>query len=286
MNILITGCNGQLGNEMKLLEALYPQHTWFNTDVAELDITNSDAIDTFVSTNNIDGIVNCAAYTAVDKAETNKQLCTALNAEAPAYLAMAIEKRKGWIRQISTDYVFDGTAHLPYKEDDTPCPDSVYGSTKLAGEIALMKLCSKWMIIRTAWLYSIYGNNFVKTMLRLGKEKDELGVIFDQIGTPTYAHDLAVAIMTAIDKGIVNGVYHFSNEGVASWYDFTKAIHRIAGITNCNVKPLHTEQYPTPAKRPAYSVLDKTKIKNTFGITIPHWEESLRCCIAKLNDVK
>ena len=206
MNILITGCNGQLGNEMKLLEALYPQHTWFNTDVAELDITNSDAIDTFVSTNNIDGIVNCAAYTAVDKAETNKQLCTALNAEAPAYLAMAIEKRKGWIIQISTDYVFDGTAHLPYKEDDTPCPDSVYGSTKLAGEIALMKLCSKWMIIRTAWLYSIYGNNFVKTMLRLGKEKDELGVIFDQIGTPTYAHDLAVAIMTAIDKGIVNGV--------------------------------------------------------------------------------
>ena len=286
MNILITGCNGQLGNEMKLLEALYPQHTWFNTDVAELDITNSDAIDTFVSANNINGIVNCAAYTAVDKAETNKQLCTALNAEAPAYLAMAVEKRKGWIIQISTDYVFDGTAHLPYKEDDTPCPDSVYGSTKLAGEIALMKLCSKWMIIRTAWLYSIYGNNFVKSMLRLGTEKDELGVIFDQIGTPTYAHDLAVAIMTAIDKGIVNGVYHFSNEGVASWYDFTKAIHRIAGITNCNVKPLHTEQYPTPAKRPAYSVLDKTKIKNTFGITIPHWEESLRCCIAKLNDVK
>lgn len=286
MNILITGCNGQLGNEMKLLEALYPQHTWFNTDVAELDITDSDAIDNFVSTNNIDGIVNCAAYTAVDKAETNKQLCTALNAEAPAYLAMAIEKRKGWIIQISTDYVFDGTAHLPYKEDDTPCPDSVYGSTKLAGEIALMKLCSKWMIIRTAWLYSIFGNNFVKTMLRLGKEKDELGVIFDQIGTPTYAHDLAVAIMTAIDKGIVNGVYHFSNEGVASWYDFTKAIHRIAGITNCNVKPLHTEEYPTPAKRPAYSVLDKTKIKNTFGIMIPHWEESLRCCIAKLNDVK
>ena len=276
MNILITGCNGQLGNEIQILEKVNPQHTFFNTDVSELDITNQLAIDQFIQENKIDGIINCAAYTAVDKAESNKQLCTALNAEAPAYLAMSIEKRGGWIVQVSTDYVFDGTKHTPYVETDTPCPDSVYGSTKLAGEIAVQKLCKKTMIIRTAWLYSTFGNNFVKTMIRLGKEKSELGVIFDQIGTPTYARDLAVAIMTAVNKGIVPGTYHFSNEGVISWYDFTKAIHRIAGINGCHVKPLHTAEYPTPANRPHYSVLDKTKIKNTYDIEVPYWEESLQ----------
>ena len=282
MNILITGCNGQLGNEIQKLEKVNPQHTFFNTDVAELDITNQLAIDQFIQENKIDGIINCAAYTAVDKAESNKQLCTALNAEAPAYLAMSIEKRGGWLVQVSTDYVFDGTKHTPYVETDTPCPDSVYGSTKLAGEIAVQKLCKKTMIIRTAWLYSTFGNNFVKTMIRLGKEKSELGVIFDQIGTPTYARDLAVAIMTAVNKGIVPGTYHFSNEGVISWYDFTKAIHRIAGINGCHVKPLHTAEYPTPANRPHYSVLDKTKIKETFGIEVPYWEESLQECITEL----
>lgn len=282
MNILITGCNGQLGNEMQLLEKENTQHTFFNTDVNELDITDQDAIRRFVDEHEIDGIVNCAAYTAVDKAESNKQLATALNAEAPAYLAMAIERRGGWLVQISTDYVFDGTNHVPYKETDTPCPDSVYGSTKLAGELAVQKLCHRTLIIRTAWLYSTFGNNFVKTMIRLGKEKEQLGVIFDQIGTPTYAHDLAVAIMTAVNKGIQPGVYHFSNEGVISWYDFTKAIHRIAGITSCKVRPLHTEEYPTPANRPHYSVLDKTKIKQTYGIEIPYWEESLEVCIGRL----
>lgn len=282
MNILITGCNGQLGNEIQILEEVNPQHTFFNTDVSELDITNQLAIDQFIQENKIDGIINCAAYTAVDKAESNKQLCTALNAEAPAYLAMSIEKRGGWIVQVSTDYVFDGTKHTPYVETDTPCPDSVYGSTKLAGEIAVQKLCKKTMIIRTAWLYSTFGNNFVKTMIRLGKEKSELGVIFDQIGTPTYARDLAVAIMTAVNKGIVPGTYHFSNEGVISWYDFTKAIHRIAGINGCHVKPLHTVEYPTPANRPHYSVLDKTKIKNTYDIEVPYWEESLQECIKEL----
>ena len=282
MNILITGCNGQLGNEIQKLEKVNPQHTFFNTDVAELDITNQLAIDQFIQENKIDGIINCAAYTAVDKAESNKLLCTALNAEAPAYLAMSIEKRGGWLVQVSTDYVFDGTKHTPYVETDTPCPDSVYGSTKLAGEIAVQKLCKKTMIIRTAWLYSTFGNNFVKTMIRLGKEKSELGVIFDQIGTPTYASDLAVAIMTAVNKGIVPGTYHFSNEGVISWYDFTKAIHRIAGINGCHVKPLHTAEYPTPANRPHYSVLDKTKIKETFGIEVPYWEESLQECITEL----
>lgn len=282
MNILITGCNGQLGNEMQLLEKENPQHTYFNTDVAELDITNQLAIEQFIRENKIDGIVNCAAYTAVDKAENDRQLCTALNAEAPAYLAMAVEKRGGWLVQISTDYVFDGTKHTPYVETDTPCPDSVYGSTKLAGEIAVRKHCGKTMIIRTAWLYSTFGNNFVKTMIRLGKEKAELGVIFDQIGTPTYARDLAVAVMAAINKGIVPGTYHFSNEGVISWYDFTKAIHRMAGITTCRVKPLRTEEYPTPANRPHYSVLDKTKFKATYGIDVPYWEDSLHECIAGL----
>ncbi len=284
MNILITGCNGQLGNEMQILEKVNPQHTFFNTDVAELDITNQLAINDFVNRNNIDGIVNCAAYTAVDKAESNKPLCTRLNTEAPVYLAAAIEKREGWIIQVSTDYVFDGTKHTPYTENDTPCPDSVYGSTKLAGELGVSKFCKKTMIIRTAWLYSTFGNNFVKTMLRLGKEKSDLGVIFDQIGTPTYAADLASVIMTSVNKGIIPGVYHFSNEGVISWYDFTKAIHRIAGITTCNVKPLHTAEYPTPAARPAYSVLDKTKIKKTYNVEIPYWEESLEKCIDKLKN--
>jgi len=284
MNILITGCNGQLGNEMQLLEVQYPQHTFFNTDVQELDITNQLAIEQFVAQNRIDGIVNCAAYTAVDKAEDNKQLATALNTEAPAYLAAAIEKRGGWLIQISTDYVFNGKKFTPYTETDTPCPDSVYGSTKLAGELAVSKFCSRTMIIRTAWLYSTFGNNFVKTMLRLGKEKPELGVIFDQIGTPTYARDLAVAIFAAIEQGVKPGVYHFSNEGVISWYDFTKAIHRLAGITTCRVRPLHTAEYPTPAARPHYSVLDKTKIKQTYNLEIPYWEDSLRECLEELKN--
>lgn len=282
MNILVTGCNGQLGNEIQLLEKENPQHCFFNTDIEELDITDQLAVEQFVAQNKIEGIINCAAYTAVDKAESNKELCTSLNTVAPAYLAAAIDKRNGWMIHISTDYVFDGTKHTPYVEDDTPCPNSVYGSTKLAGELGVRKFCKKAMIIRTAWLYSTFGNNFVKTMIRLGKEKEQLGVIFDQIGTPTYARDLAVVIMTAINKGIKPDVYHFSNEGVISWYDFTKAIHRIAGIDTCHVKPLHTTEYPTPASRPAYSVLDKTKLKNAYGIEIPYWEESLAECIKKL----
>lgn len=284
MNILITGCNGQLGNEMQLLEKGYNEHQWYNTDVDELDITDQLAVEQFVAENKIDGIVNCAAYTAVDKAENNKEICTTLNTVAPAYLAAAIEKRSGWMIQISTDYVFNGTSHTPYVETDTPCPDSVYGSTKLAGELGVQKFCKRSMIIRTAWLYSTFGNNFVKTMIRLGSEKTELGVIFDQIGTPTYARDLARVIMTVIEQGIKPGVYHFSNEGVISWYDFTKAILRIAGIKTCHVRPLHTSEYPTPAKRPTYSVLDKTKIKQAFNIEIPYWEESLADCIKALNN--
>jgi len=286
MNILITGCNGQLGNEMQLLEAQNPQHSYYNTDVEELDITDREMVAAFVEHNQIDGIVNCAAYTAVDKAEENQELCDLLNHVAPGYLAEAVERRGGWLIQISTDYVFDGTNHRPYVETDPVCPNSVYGRTKLAGELAAQQACSRTMIIRTAWLYSTFGNNFVKTMIRLGKEKPELGVIFDQIGTPTYARDLAVAIMTAINKGVSDGLYHFSNEGVISWYDFTKAIHRIAGITDCHVRPLHTSEYPTPAARPHYSVLDKTKIKQTLGIEIPYWEESLAECIRELQNTK
>ena len=279
---MITGCNGQLGNEMQLLESQYPQYQWYNTDVQELDISNQQAIEQFVAAHEIDGIVNCAGYTAVDKAEENEELCAMLNQHAPAYLAAAVEKRGGWMVHISTDYVFDGTHHTPYVETDEPCPNSVYGRTKLAGEQEVMQHCKRSVIIRTAWLYSTFGNNFVKTMIRLGKERPELGVIFDQIGTPTYAGDLAKAIMAVVEKGIMPGIYHFSNEGVISWYDFTKAIHRLAGITTCHVRPLHTAEYPTPANRPHYSVLDKTKIKTVYGIEIPYWEESLKDCIEKL----
>ena len=267
---------------MQLLEAKNPQHTYFNTDVEELDITDRETVCAFVEHNQIDGIVNCAAYTAVDKAEDNQELCDMLNHVAPGYLAEAIERRGGWLIQISTDYVFDGTNHTPYVETDPVCPNSVYGRTKLAGEEAAQRACSRTMIIRTAWLYSTFGNNFVKTMIRLGNERPQLGVIFDQIGTPTYARDLAVCIMTAINQGVKPGVYHFSNEGVISWYDFTKAIHRLAGITTCTVRPLHTSEYPTPAARPHYSVLDKTKIKQAYGIEIPYWEESLAECVKQL----
>lgn len=283
-NILITGCNGQLGNEMQLLAAGNPQFNYFFTDVAELDITNEQAVNAYVNEHEIDCIVNCAAFTAVDKAESNEQLCDVLNHVAPGYLAKAINQRNGYIIQVSTDYVFDGTNHTPYREDEPTCPASVYGRTKLAGEEVVLTSCPKAMIIRTAWLYSTFGNNFVKTMLRLGREKDSLGVVFDQIGTPTYARDLAVAIFAALNQGIKPGIYHFSNEGVISWYDFTKAIHRIAGITTCHVSPLHTSEYPAPAARPHYSVLDKTKFKETYNVEIPYWEDSLKDCIRLLEN--
>ena len=282
-NILITGANGQLGNEMRVLSAEYPEYAYFFTDVAELDICDEQAVMEFVQANDIHVIVNCAAYTAVDKAEENVELCTRLNADAVGYLAKAAEAFGAEFIQISTDYVFDGTAHVPYRESASTCPNSVYGHTKLAGEQNALTLCSRSMVIRTAWLYSTFGNNFVKTMIRFGRERDSLGVIFDQVGTPTYARDLARAIFAAIRQGVMLGVYHFSNEGVCSWYDFTKAIHRLAGITTCLVKPLHTEEYPTPAKRPHYSVLDKSKIKATFGIEVPYWEESLQECLSELD---
>ena len=281
-NILITGANGQLGNEMRVLSSEHSEYIYFFTDVQELDICDEQAVIDFVQKNEIDCIVNCAAYTAVDKAEENVELCDKLNHIAPGYLAKAAAVRGAALIQVSTDYVFDGTNHIPYRETESTCPNSVYGRTKLAGEQEAARLCERTMIIRTAWLYSTFGNNFVKTMIRLGREKEQLGVIFDQIGTPTYARDLARAIYVAIAKDVPAGIYHFSNEGVCSWFDFTRAIHRIAGITTCHVRPLHTEEYPTPAARPHYSVLDKTKIKETLNIEIPYWEDSLETCISEL----
>lgn len=284
MTILVTGANGQLGTEMRQAAAQYPHYRWVFTDVQELDICDAQAVKACLEREKVDVVVNCAAYTAVDKAEENAELCDRLNHLAPALLAQAAEEVGAALVHVSTDYVFDGTAHLPYREVDTPCPNSVYGRTKLAGEQEVMSRCSKAMIVRTAWLYSPYGNNFVKTMIRLGRERDSLGVVFDQIGTPTYAADLAAAIFKAIERGIQPGVYHFSNEGVCSWYDFTLAIHRLAGITTCHVRPLHTDEYPAKAPRPAYSVLDKSKIKQTYGLEIPHWEESLARCLKVMSD--
>lgn len=283
--ILVTGSNGQLGSEIRALASQYEDDFRFIfTDVAELDITDRQGVCDFVEQNMVNVLINCAAYTAVDKAETDPELADLLNRVAPGYLAEAMDAVGGTMVQVSTDYVFDGTNHRPYHEDDPTNPTGVYGRTKLAGEEEVIRGCTGSMVIRTAWLYSTFGNNFVKTMLRLGKEKDELGVIFDQIGTPTYARDLAAAILQIVKQGIKPGVYHYSNEGVCSWYDFARAIHHIAGITSCRVKPLHTEEYPTPAARPHYSVLDKTKIKEAFNLTIPWWEDSLREMIKELND--
>lgn len=284
MNILITGANGQLGNEMRTVATEYVAHTYFFTDVEELDITDELSVRRFMDDNQIDMVVNCAAYTAVDAAEDNRELADKLNNIAPGYLAVAAQSRNASMIHVSTDYVFNGTNHIPYTEDEPTCPASIYGFTKLAGEENVLNKCDKVAVVRTAWLYSVYGNNFVKTMIRLGRERDTLGVIFDQIGTPTYANDLARAIFALINHGVVRGVYHFSNEGVCSWYDFTKAIHRIAGITGCKVRPLHTAEYPAKAPRPQYSVLDKTKIKETYNIEIPYWEESLERCIKQLLD--
>lgn len=281
-NVLVTGANGQLGNEMRLQAEENKAFNYFFTDVTELDICDEQAVMRYVTEHQIDVIVNCAAYTAVDKAEDNVELCDRLNHLAPGYLAKAVQSRGGCLVQISTDYVFDGTAHVPYGEEQSTSPNSVYGTTKLAGEQEAMKYCPDTMVIRTAWLYSTFGNNFVKTMLRLGREKDTLGVIFDQIGTPTYARDLAAVIYVALNKGIVPGIYHFSNEGVCSWYDFTKMIHKLAGIGTCKVRPLHTEDYPTRATRPHYSVLDKTKIKRVYEVEIPYWVDSLKDCISRL----
>lgn len=284
MKILITGANGQLGSELrKVLDPVYPGRVLY-TDVKELDLTDSKAVELFVVDNDITHIINCAAYTAVDRAEEEKMLCASINIDAVKNLALAADKNGAKIIHISTDYVFDGTNHRPYKEADKVNPISQYGTTKRKGETALLALSSDAIIIRTAWLYSSFGNNFVRTMLRLAESGKDVRVVADQIGTPTYARDLAVAILAILQSHQwVPGVYHYTNEGAASWYDFAKAIFRIAG-KKVKVLPIPTEDYPTPAARPSYSILDKTRIKATYGIEIPHWEESLAECLPLMID--
>jgi len=279
MNILISGCNGQLGNEMRVLSAQHPRHNYFFTDVAELDITDRQAVSSFVTENAIDLIVNCAAYTNVDKAEEDEATALKINADALAVLGSQGIR----VIHISTDYVFSGDEHVPCREADPVAPRTAYGRTKLEGEKRLLAVCPEAVILRTAWLYSSFGNNFVKTMIRLGQEKESLGVVFDQIGTPTYAADLAQAIFTVIESPVWRpGIYHFTNEGVCSWYDFTLAIHELAGITNCRVRPILSEEYQYRTPRPHYSVLDKSKFKKTFGAEIPHWMDGLKRCMEKL----
>lgn len=278
--ILVTGANGQLGNEMRCLAEKDKKNIFLFTDVQDLDITDPQAVMQCVAVNGIGIIVNCAAYTAVDRAEDNEEVCRKINALAVENLAKAAVANHAKVIHISTDYVYSGVHYKPYSENDATAPCSVYGVTKLEGERLLFDNCSEAIVLRTSWLYSTFGNNFVKTMIRLGKEQETLNVIFDQIGTPTYAGDLAEAIMTIINnETFVPGVYNFSNEGICSWYDFTKAIHRIAGITTCKVFPIEGSEYPAKATRPFYSVMNKKKLKETYPVTIPHWEESLVKCI-------
>ena len=293
MNILITGANGQLGNEMRIVSKNSLDRYIF-TDVVEvegqettiLDITNLDAIRKMVSDNDVKVIVNCAAYTNVDKAETDQDFCELLNAKAPENLAIAMKEINGLLVHISTDYVFGGDPYnTPCKEDQKGTPTGVYGLTKLHGEQNIQKTGVDYLIFRTAWLYSEFGKNFVKTMLNLTSTKPQLKVVFDQVGTPTYAYDLAKVIFVIIENRKFEGntgIYHYSNEGVCSWYDFTKMIAEIAGNTSCDIQPCHSDEFPSPVKRPAFSVLDKTKVKETFGISVPYWTDSLKICIKNL----
>ena len=303
MNILVTGANGQLGNEMRIISKQTNDNYTF-TDVVEvegvettlLDITDADAIRKIVKEKDIRCIVNCAAYTNVDKAESDEALCRKLNAEAPKLLAEAMKEVNGLLVQISTDYVFGGDPYnTPCREDQEGTPTGVYGKTKLEGERNIEAVGCDYVIIRTAWLYSEFGKNFVKTMLNLTATKPKLTVVFDQAGTPTYAYDLAMVIKTVLaDYANENpkngyskaGVYHFSNEGVCSWFDFTKKIAELAGNTGCDIQPCHSDEFPSPVKRPAYSVLDKTKIKETFGVEVPYWTDSLRRCMANMKTLK
>lgn len=279
--ILVTGANGQLGSEVRAISGKYPEFDFFYTTRRELDICDQNAVEKFVSRNNINSIINCAAYTAVDKAESESELADKINHLAVKALAEISLKYDIKLIHISTDYVFDGNSYKPYTEIDIPNPQSVYGKTKLDGERAMKKINpSNSVIIRTSWVYSRYVNNFVKTMLRLGKDREELNVVADQIGTPTYAGDLAEAILTILPKieNTTIELFHYSNEGVCSWYDFAKAIFEIDGLTT-KVSPIESSQYPTPAKRPFYSVLNKTNIKETYHINIPYWKDSLKVCL-------
>lgn len=283
MNILVTGANGQLGRHMRVL-APQSAHRWLFTDVEELDITSRETVMDFVKDNGINIIVNCAAYTNVDKAESDEATAMRINGEAVGYMAEAVNAVGGTLIHFSTDYVFGGTMYnTPCSEDMKANPTGAYGRTKLAGEKAAA-MCHH-LIFRTSWLYSEYGKNFLLTMLRLTSEKEQLSVVFDQVGTPTYAGDLAKAVFTIIESGEYKkkeGIYNYANEGVCSWYDFTKEIARQAGHTTCKITPCHSNEYPSPVKRPAYSVLDKTKFKQTFHQEVPYWTEALARCIANI----
>lgn len=285
MNILVTGANGQLGNEMRIVSRNSQDHYIF-TDVAELDITNAMAVEKIVNDNDIKAIINCAAYTNVDKAEDDYDFAELLNATAVKHLAQAIKKNAGILIHVSTDYVFGGTKNnTPCSEDEPANPTGVYGITKLHGEQSIIETGCKHLIIRTAWLYSEFGKNFVKTMLNLTATKPNLNVVFDQVGSPTYAYDLAQAIFNIVENRKYegqDGIYHYSNEGVCSWYDFTKMIAEYAGHTACDIQPCHSDEFPSKVVRPSYSVLDKTKIKKTFGIHVPYWTDSLKRCLAEL----
>ena len=293
MNILVTGANGQLGNEIRIV-AKDSRDTYIYTDVVEvegiettlLDITSMEAVRKMVQENDVKCIINCAAYTNVDKAETDEVFCELLNAKAVENLAVAMKEADGVLAHVSTDYVFGGDPYnTPCKEDQKGTPTGVYGKTKLQGEENILASGCKHVIIRTAWLYSEFGKNFVKTMLALTASKPQLKVVFDQVGTPTYAYDLAAAIYEIVDERKYegnDGVYHFSNEGVCSWYDFAKMIAEYAGHTECDIHPCHSDEFPSPVKRPAYSVLDKTKIKKTFGVKVPYWTESLKVCLGNM----
>ena len=292
--ILVTGANGQLGNEMRII-AKSSGDNYIFTDVNQvedvettyLDITDLDAVHRCVVDNKVDTIVNCAAYTNVDAAETNEELAEKLNAEAPENLAKAMKEVGGLLIQISTDYVFGKEPYnVPCREEQQGTPTGIYGMTKLHGEQRIQAVGCNYVIIRTAWLYSEFGKNFCKTMMNLTATKPQLKVVFDQVGTPTYAYDLAKAIAVVIDKfdGSQVGVYHYSNEGVCSWYDFTKMIAEYNGTTECDIQPCHSDEFPSPVKRPSYSVLDKTKIKETFGVEVPYWTDSLKKCINNLKD--
>ena len=284
MNILVTGANGQLGCEMQRLGAVSPNNYIF-TDVAELDITNAEAVMNAVKAASVDIIVNCAAYTNVDKAENDEATAELINATAVGNLARAMKEVGGTLFHVSTDYVFGCDGNTPRTEDMSLNPLGVYGRTKLHGEQAVLESGCKALIFRTAWLYSEFGNNFLKTMMRLTSEREQLNVVFDQVGTPTYAGDLALAIFSIIEAGVYEGnegIYHFSNEGVCSWYDFAVEIATVTGNTSCRINPCHSSEFPSPVTRPPYSVLDKTKIKNTFDIDIPHWRESMEYCIKRI----
>lgn len=286
MNVLVTGSNGQLGNEIKEFSKDEKHCNFFFENSEDLDITNAKLVNDYFEKNNINVVINCAAYTAVDKAESEVEKANQVNAFGVKNLVSALKKVEGKIIHISTDYVFNGENFIPYLENQDVNPIGVYGRTKRAGEEYVLNSAIEGIIIRTSWVYSSYGNNFVKTMLRLGQEKDSLGVIFDQIGSPTYARDLAEVCVNLIDEKKIDKnskIYHYSNEGIASWYDFAKAIMLFGGI-DCEINAIETKDYPTPAKRPNYSVLNKAKIKNDFGVKIPYWRDSLKDCIKKIKN--